>query len=385
MERAALSIARHGTLADPYLIPTGPTAHVAPAYALFLGAIFRLFGTGAWGEFVKRFCASAAASVQYALLPVVSPALGMRRRVGLFAGLAGAVAPLKFSIEVSGDWEAPFVALALLLLIYRIALTWKDGRYSARQGLLQGIGWGAALLCSPNLLPVFFAVTALGLVLGGRRRPRAYLTFAAANILAITLCLAPWAIRNQRALGAPIFTRSNFGLEMRISNNDAASPLEPVNLKNGLYERFHPLMNLTEAEAVRAMGEVAYNRRCLEEASFWIRTHPVRFAELAAERVWYVWFPRTSAPARDAVEVLVVVACGLGLALLWKQDRTSALLLIVCLLSYNAVYSLVQIMVRYRYPVDWIILLAASCFAVFALKSLAARLGMRVSTIGSGT
>ncbi|HUI80310.1 MAG TPA: hypothetical protein VLY24_20435, partial [Bryobacteraceae bacterium] len=27
MERAALSVAWHGTLADPYMIPTGPTAH----------------------------------------------------------------------------------------------------------------------------------------------------------------------------------------------------------------------------------------------------------------------------------------------------------------------------------------------------------------------
>jgi hypothetical protein len=373
MERAALSLARYGILGNPYLIPTGPTAHVAPAYALLLAAIFRLFGDGVRGELVKKLCASAATSAQYALLPVVSPALGMTRRVGLIAGLAGALIPIKLATEMYGDWEAPFAALALLLLVYRIAVTWRDGRFPIRRGFLQGLGWGAALLCSPNLLPVFFAIMALGLWRVGRSRPRKYLGYAAANIVAIALCLTPWAIRNQRALGSPIFTRSNFGIELHMSNNDLASPLEPLNLQHRLYDMLHPLTNLKEAETVRDIGEVAYNRNKLNEALLWIRTHPRRFAELTAARIWYTWFPRTPVAKRDVVDWLVTIACALGLGLLWKRSPDSALLLSGCLLSYTAIYSIIQVMVRYRYPIDWIVLLTACYFMVSAFTFLGRR------------
>jgi len=377
MERAALSLARYGTLGNPYMIPTGPTAHVAPAYALLLAAIFRVFGDGVRGEIVKKFCASAASSAQYALFPVVSPALGMTRRVGLFAGVLGAFLPIKLATEIYGDWEAPFAALALLLLVYRIAVTWRDGRFDIRRGLLQGLGWGLALLCSPNLMPVCFAIMALGLWRVGRNRPRAYFAYAAANLVAIALCLAPWAIRNQRALGSPIFARSNFGIELHMANNDLASPLEPVNLRHHLYDTFHPLSNLREAEAVRDMGEVAYNRSRLNEALLWIRAHPRRFAQLTAARIWYTWFPRTPVPKRDVLDWMITIACALGLGLLWKRSADSALLLLTCLLSYTAIYSVIQVMVRYRYPVDWIVFLAACYFAVSTFEAARQRSRLR--------
>lgn len=39
MEKIVLSFAASGTLAHPYLFPTGPTAHSSPGYPLLLGAI----------------------------------------------------------------------------------------------------------------------------------------------------------------------------------------------------------------------------------------------------------------------------------------------------------------------------------------------------------
>jgi hypothetical protein len=54
VERTAISLAHHGTLADPYLIPTGPTAHAAPGYPILLAAIFFVFGTGITAEIVKQ-------------------------------------------------------------------------------------------------------------------------------------------------------------------------------------------------------------------------------------------------------------------------------------------------------------------------------------------
>src|SRR5215472_17053525 len=37
--RAGFTLAQRGYLGDPYIIPTGPTAHVAPAYPLLVAAV----------------------------------------------------------------------------------------------------------------------------------------------------------------------------------------------------------------------------------------------------------------------------------------------------------------------------------------------------------
>src|ERR1051325_5225614 len=57
LELVAQSLALHGTLANPYLHPTGPTAHVAPAVPLLLGVVYALLGIGWQAELVKRFLA----------------------------------------------------------------------------------------------------------------------------------------------------------------------------------------------------------------------------------------------------------------------------------------------------------------------------------------
>ncbi|HEX8986076.1 MAG TPA: hypothetical protein VF767_11600 [Bryobacteraceae bacterium] len=359
LERAAISLAQHGTLANPYLIPTGPTAHVPPGYPLILAAIFGIFGTGHAGEFVKQFCSAAVVSAQYALLPVVCPAFGIPRRVGLLAALFGALLPMKYSTEVLGDWEAPYAALALLLLLYAAALTWRERSFGARRGFFQGLGWGIAFLITPGLMPVFGAVLALGFMVRARGLRAPYARYAAAGIGGAALCLLPWAIRNEAALGAPVITRSNFGLEIRLSNNDLAGPLEPENYTNGVYHAFHPLQNLREAQAVRSMGEVAYNSDRLKKGIQWIRCHPERFAWLTAWRALYTWFPNTRVRWRDLISDALTLGCLMGLVLLWRRERDFALLLAGALLTYTPLYYLIHVNGRHRYPVDWIILLVA--------------------------
>ena len=372
MERAALSLARTGRLADPYLIPTGFTAHVTPGYPLLLSAIFHLFGTGYSAEIIKELCSSAAVAAQYALLPLIAPAFGITFRAGLAAGLFGALLPVKYSTEVMGDWEAPYSALAMVLLIYTVALTWRSRRFTVLKGVCQGAGWGIALLISSALLPVLAVTTVLGFFRTGSRTARPYLTYAAALGLTTVLCLVPWAWRNQVRLGAPIFTRSNFGLEIRLSNNDFASPVELQNLRTGVYERFHPFLNEGEAQAVRSMGEVAYNRDRLHRALMWIRTHPRRLAVLTAQRFLYTWFPNRS--PRDILLCLITIASTLGLFALWHSSPKFALLLVASIASYTLVYYLVQVSARYRYPVDWILLLATASWATGILPRLIAPL-----------
>ena len=48
MERSAASLAEHGTMENVYADGTGPSAHLAPLYPLFLSVIYRFFGAHTW-------------------------------------------------------------------------------------------------------------------------------------------------------------------------------------------------------------------------------------------------------------------------------------------------------------------------------------------------
>ena len=54
MVRIAMVFAQRGELADPFAAPTGPTALASPVYPVFLGLIFRTFGTGVAAEVVTQ-------------------------------------------------------------------------------------------------------------------------------------------------------------------------------------------------------------------------------------------------------------------------------------------------------------------------------------------
>jgi len=116
LERVALALAAGQGFANPYSLATGPTAHVSPGYPIILSQIYRLFGTGIPAELVKQLLACAVTALQCALIPTVARILGFTTITGLTAGTLSALLPLKFQTETTGDWEANYTALALLLL-----------------------------------------------------------------------------------------------------------------------------------------------------------------------------------------------------------------------------------------------------------------------------
>ena len=68
MVKTAMAFAAKGELADPYAVPSGPTAVVPPLYPIYLGLIFRAFGTGAEAEVVKCILTSTVSALRCGLL-----------------------------------------------------------------------------------------------------------------------------------------------------------------------------------------------------------------------------------------------------------------------------------------------------------------------------
>src|SRR5579864_6324353 len=242
LELVAQSLALHGSFADPYLHPTGPTAHVAPAVPLLLGLVYAIFGVGWQGELVKRFLGALACSIQYALLPRVAVAVRIPRLTGAIAGLLAALIPYKGFMETTDSpWEQPYGALALVLLFLHTVKAWQqpppEGSTLSRDrkgAVLRGCLWGLATLISPMIGLVFAAVVLYELFALGRR------AHLAAVLLAFAAIQSPWIARNWIQLHGLVLSRSNFGIEFRLSNAPDSSALMEDNVSHGLLDRYHP-------------------------------------------------------------------------------------------------------------------------------------------------
>ena len=365
MENIARSLALHGTFADPYLLPTGPTAHTAPGYPILLGLIFLLFGTGAAGEMVSRIASAIVASIQYALLPRVSTALGLPRFTGAVAGMLAALAPYKGYVEGSRDSvDQPYLALALILLFLYTCKSWsaKPAAGATVSPLARGLWWGLASLFSPILGFVFGAIIVYE-VFAMRRR-----TGLAAMLAAFAAIQAPWAIRNWIEFHAFVPTRSNFGLELRISNRPESYALMEDNVSHGVMSRFHPGLNENEARKVAAEGEIAYTSSEMADARAEIRRDPARFLRLTGERMWRFWLAPSRRFKTTAASTAITLLGLLGLCLLPANPGVRLTWLI--LLTYPLVYYFIQVDARYTYPLGWIFLAPAVHVVMLAAQRL---------------
>ena len=362
LESIARSLAIHGTFADPYAIPTGPTAHHAPVYPLLLSFIFRVFGYGNTAAYAMAAMNIFFASLQFALLPVLADVAKVHRAVGVIAGFIGALLPYRIMREIR--WETTLSALAIVVLVIVTTHWWRLRQSTRAHSFVIGASWGMGMLCCPVLLPVFAVMLLLFANSSHRRRWTVSVVMAA---IGMTLTVLPWTIRNYRALGGVSFVRSNFGLEMDLANNSEAHLLFADNVSVGFpdnyYHRHHPWASREQAERVERIGEIAFNRECLRRAVGWAQMHPRDFTRLTVERFLFFWFSFSKTQKlKDVVLVPWTLLAGLGLWVALRQHRPLGLLVLSLWIGYPLVYYLAQADTRYRYPVDWSFALLAVYF-----------------------
>ncbi len=366
VERIAVTLADTGEFADPYILPTGSTAHNPPALPFLFSLIFRAVGTGTLGFAAKCTFIILCYGVLYALLPRIAVAFGLPLEAGLAAAFTAAIIPFRRTSELYMAWDEPITAMLFAAAALLTTRFLGPARFQPVMAALYGALWGVIFHFFPAMLPVYLLLLLL-VVWRRQRTNRPVLLGAAVSLIATAAVILPWTIRNHEQMGAWMFMRSNFGLELRLSNNDIAGPT--TNDNNDIYRYFHPGFGAGPAREVQAMGEVAFHRRMQREAISWIRAHPGRFASLTARRFLYFWTGPPETIGTTVLISLVTLAGFIGMGLLWRDGYTdTCLVFLLTWISFPFVYYFIQINQRYRVPIEWTVLLCAGYAAWVGLN-----------------
>jgi len=355
--RIAMNVVREGSFAHPfYSLPTGPTAHAAPAYVLLYALVGKVFGIALTGAIVLWALNVGFLALQLALLPLLSERLGLGILPGVAAAAIGAVVqPYRVLVE----WESLFTG-AILVVLCILTLSYFKAPRDWRHSMMLGFLWGIAILANPQSVLLLFAWAHIAAMENSpdllTRAQRAMLVVIAGAALA---CL-PWFIRNYQQFHAVFFVRDNFGLELSVSNNPCARPTMLENLVSGCHEQTHPNANPRIAGEIIDHGEIRFDRDQFRQAMAWIESNPRAFLGLTARRFVRFWFPYLGS-FRYAIPMgILTILSLLGLWWMFQDRRHAALLFGSTLLIYPLIHYLVQFEARYRYPIFWATLVPAA-------------------------
>jgi hypothetical protein len=379
----AVSFARTGVLGDSFAPGQGPTAHVLPITPLWAGYVYRWLGVQSFAaELVLATAAIACVIGSLLFLYRAFGLIGTPRPARLAALAFLALVPLQFTLEIREFriWEGALAVClahaglwALLRLERAAQISWPA---------ITGMGVLAATL--------FFTSPPMGLglylccawLLLEKCPPRQWPGAALVAAVALGLFVVPWAVRNNRALGAPVWLRPNFGLELALAYHPGAVTDDPG---KAFYERWravHPFASrLTVARMQAAGGEVAYARALGDETRAWISAHPAQAAMLTLRHardyllpppyVWRYEKDRRVALAWSAVHSIIGALgfAGMVVALVagWRRYRLPALLMVATALPYF----LVQPVIRYRYLIAGLLVMFAADLVARVVRRLA--------------
>lgn len=362
--REALSVAHGRGFADPYFAGQGPSAHLLPVMPAIAGGLLALFGPGS--------VAGNLALLAWSLAQTLCAWLLLRR---LYLRLGASPATLRWGMvllclvpvfapheAVDFRWWEGAISVCLMCLNLLLLLE-IEGRGHVTSRMIAAVAGlsAATFFVSP---PVGLATGACWAVFALRQLPlrqAALLATAAAG--ALTLLLAPWAIRNSQALGTPVLLRSNFGLELALANHPAAiAPVSPGQVFAERLLAIHPYHSPAARIAMaRAGGEVAYAKGLGRETGSWIADHPGAFAQLYIRHLGEFFFPRSwqmyftdteDMPGIRAWVVGTVNLIGLaGLVFGLFARRRGYWAIALCIAVIALPYGLVQPIPRYTYLV----------------------------------
>jgi hypothetical protein len=360
MVNVAKNIAREGSFANPFsVLATGPTAHVAPLYPLFMAAVYKVTGGTPGFEWITDHLVLCLHGIAAALLVNVSRVFWSTETPGLYGALASILLPV---FLVLSGWEAMACAVGLMLFCLYSYRVLCSPRRETSKAVALGVFAGAMLLLNPMCsIPIAVWVA----FQSNWANRRSTLRFVAVAALTSALVCAPWIIRCYSRLGGFIPIRDDLGAAIYASNNDCAEFSLTRNMISGCDRLTLPNVSITEAQLVRSTGELNYNWNRLSAAKVWIEGHRGRFIALTAERILHFWYPDSSPNGERLPTYAIWLVTSLsfaGLALAGVRRLPMFKFVGWVFVLYPLPYYVVQSSARFLYPIFWLNLLCAGYF-----------------------
>jgi 4-amino-4-deoxy-L-arabinose transferase-like glycosyltransferase len=367
--RIARSITQGEGFSNPLFGKTGPTAWLAPVFPYLLAGIFKIFGVYSK---VSAIAALALNCLLSALTCIPVYFIAKKHFGEPTAGWAGwGWAFFPYAIFFSADfiWATTLTTL-LMTLIFLTALHIESSSsvwHWAGFGALSGIG-GLTDPVVMSVAPVLGVLAWYRLYQSGRR----WLAPGVGAVLAVTLVVAPWFIRNYETFHKVIPFRSCLGLEVYFGNNQDSWHWGPPG--------YHPSDNENEWREYEQLGEVAYTQEKFHEGLAFINSHRLLYVQQTVRRMVYLWTGYWSFSPRylreEPADPFNFIFCTgltvltlLGLRRVWLVNSALAMPYVVVFMFFPVIYYLTHPEDYYRRPIDpQYVVLAAHAVACWAAE-----------------
>jgi 4-amino-4-deoxy-L-arabinose transferase-like glycosyltransferase len=342
-------------------VQTGPTAWLCPLYPYLVAGIFKV-----WGIFTRQsHVVIQLINCLFSALTIFPIYAAARRTFGtgvaVLASWAWVFLPDAWHVPVADVWDTALTAL-LLSLIFWATLAMRRQR---RLVLWAGYGalWALGALVNAavlSLFPFFLGWLAWEL----RRDLAPPIHFVGAALLMLVLGIAPWTARNYYTFGRWIPLRSNLGLELWLANGPGARDFNSFT--------WAPSADPSEMADFQRLGEMDYMTLKQRQALAYMRSHPRQTLGFIAGRIGTNWFSVTDRPhnqwATDPLYLKIYFV--LNAILIWfswggavsafRANNPEVLPYVFALLVYPLVYYLAGTLVRYRFPLEPILIILAA-------------------------
>lgn len=355
------------------ITPAGaPTAHWSFLYTLYLVLVYSLFGPQ---PLVARILQAVIVGI---LHPYITFRIGEKifsRNIGLAASAITAVYVYFFYYGAALMTE-PFYIIAILFSLYVALLLAQntDKQKDAMLGIALGISLGITILLRQVFL-LFVPFLFLWMWFARfRRRGGLPLTPTVLSLLIVVLLILPVTYFNYSRFGRFVLLNTNSGYAFFWGNHPIyGTKFIPI-LPTETYQELIP-------EEVRHLDEAALDQELLKRGIQFVTDDPGRYALLSLSRIppyFMFWYSPESSTLSNISRIgsfgifLPFMLYGLFLAI--KQNRNDLLvspvgLMLLFAIVYSGVHILTWTLIRYRLPVDAVLI----PFAGLALVELVQR------------
>ncbi|MGA9532751.1 MAG: glycosyltransferase family 39 protein, partial [Anaerolineales bacterium] len=341
-----------------------PTAHWSFLYTFYLAGMYKLLGPNPLGA---RIIQAVAAGV---LTPWLVYRLGDRifgKAAGVIAAAWSGIYPYFIYYGAALMTETFYLCALLLALGAALDIGRRQGKTGERPLIRQAIVLGLSLGVAVLLRQV--ALVLVPLILGwivwmrwSTSWRRGLMVELLASMGVILACIIPFTVFNYARFGRFVLLNTNAGFAFYLSNH----PYYGTDFQPILDSETVTYADLLPTDLV-GLDEAALDQALLRRGIGFVQQDPIRYAKLSAGRIpdYLMFWP--SSGSSTISNVARVGSFGLalpfmlaGIWLAFKKRREiympGTILLLGCWLAYSAIHILSWSLVRYRLPMDALLL-----------------------------